>query len=236
MTAPYYQDDLITLYNGDCLEIRDWLAADVLITDPPYGTEGGNGYGRARRLEDGSYSGLKIANDADTGFRDRVLELWGDRPAAVFGSPRLTDPPMNIVDRLVWDKTRPGTNGGPWRYQHESIYATAGFHRVSNSAFSVLRAFPDQRWHIHGKPVAVMAALVEAAPPGVIADPFAGSLTTLVACRQLGRPCIAVELEEQYCELVATRLAQEGLAIGGDGPSFAQQAFDLPEPVEEPTR
>jgi len=100
-------------------------------------------------------------------------------------------------------------NGGPWRYTHESIYAR-GFVRASNGNFSVLTAFPaDQRLHIHAKPVALMESLIECAPPGVIADPFAGSGSTLIAARNLGRRVIGVEVEERYCELIATRLSQQ---------------------------
>ena len=221
---PYYQDDLVTLYHGDCLELSDlWTVADVLVTDPPYGTQfseanSKGGYGRrqnaagnsrhASTRENASTEGFTIANDGDTKTRDAALTLWGDKPALVFGSPRLPDPPGNWADRLVWDKKRPGMNGGPWRYRHESIYVTAGFVRVSDASTSILTAFPEQADHIHGKPLALMQTLVETAPPGLIADPFAGSCTTLVAAHNLGRQAIGVELDERYCELLAKLLSQ----------------------------
>jgi len=40
---PYYKNELTTIYNGDCLEVMDYLIKqgikfDAIITDPPYGT------------------------------------------------------------------------------------------------------------------------------------------------------------------------------------------------------
>ena len=225
----YYQDDAVTLYHGDCLKITDWLAADVLVTDPPYGTNfsAGNpkgGYGRRQNAARNSrhtsrrnvgIEGFTIAGDTDTRIRDAALAAWGTRPALVFGSPRMPDPPIEVADRLVWDKRRPGMNGGPWRYRHESIYVTTGFVRTDDSAVSIVEAWPDQADHIHAKPIALMLRLVAAAPPGVIADPFAGSGSTLVAAVRLGRKAIGVELEERYCEVIARRLSQGVLDFEG---------------------
>jgi DNA modification methylase len=228
---PYYADELVTLYHGDCREVTDWLAADVLVTDPPYGSQVLNGlgvnhggYGRRQNAAGNSRhassrtnvgrEGFTIANDLTTECRDAALALWGERPALLFGSPRMPDPPIAVADRLVWDKKRPGMNAGPWRYRHESIYVTAGFERTSDSAVSVLTAFPEQADHIHGKPLLLMVELVAAAPAGRIADPFAGSGTTLVAAKRLGRRCVGVELDERYCEIAARRLDQGVLDFG----------------------
>jgi site-specific DNA-methyltransferase (adenine-specific) len=206
----YYEDEYVQLHHGDCRAIRGWTNADVLVTDPPYGIGWKKGANRAA----GSKAHEGIANDHDTAVRDEVLELWGDRPAAIFGSWRASVPP-GVRQTLVWRKpVDAGVVGSVtgFRNDTELIFLTGQWPKRNAERSSVLTTDSNKNaylnGHPHAKPVKLMATLIESTS-GVIADPFAGSGSTLVAAREQGRRAIGVELDEAYCELIALRLSQQ---------------------------
>ena len=215
MSQPYYEDEWVTLYHGDCLEVTEWLAADVLVTDPPYGIawipkKGGYKGKGSQTVVDG------IANDENADVRDHALTLWGTKPAIVFGSWRVPRPD-NTQHRLIWHKQgqAPGPANAPFMTQDEEIYILGkGFLKTSPPMRSVITTSEarsvavSQIGHPTPKPIGLMERLIERCPEGVIADPFAGSGATLLAARNLGRKVIGVEYEEKYCELIAKRLGQ----------------------------
>ncbi|MDE2107533.1 MAG: site-specific DNA-methyltransferase [Patescibacteria group bacterium] len=211
---PYYQDDLVTIYHGDCLEITEWLDADVLITDPPYGINYLSG-ARRNRLA------ASITGDKDASLRDKVIERWGDRPAIIFGTWRVNRP-LGTVARLIWD-TKGALGMGdlsiPWKPSDQEIYILgSGFsgRRTSNVlSFAPVQSMArNGRLHPHQKPVPLLLDLLRKCPAGTVSDPFMGSGSTLVAAKSLGRKAIGVEIEEKYCEIAARRCAQDYL-FGG---------------------
>lgn len=215
---PYYEDDLVALYHGDCCEVTEWLAADVLVTDPPYGVEWGSA--PMTSYTGGQGFADRIAGDESPDMRDAVLSLWGNRPAIVFGSWRVSRP-VDVRHRLLWHKRgrKPGVTSAPWYSADEEIYVLGdGFGgKPEQSVYMTTEdrsKAPKQDGHPTPKPVGLMERLIGKCPAGTIADPFAGSGATLDAAKRLGRRSIGVELEEAYCEVIARRLAQDTL-FGG---------------------
>lgn len=218
---PYWSDGTCSLYLGDCREVTEWLAADVLVTDPPYGGA----------WEPGTLSmahGKGIAGDRDTVVRDEALAAWAPRAAVVFGDldfPR----PAHVKQTLIYGK--PPDSGvmasfAGFRRDIEGIYLTGPWPRGYGGRSAFLRTgarttgsqqagLVKRYGHPHAKPVDVMETLIAACPSGTIADPFAGSGSTLIAARNQGRAAIGVEIDERYCEMAARRLSQADLFSGG---------------------
>jgi DNA modification methylase len=202
----YYEDDFVTLYHGDCLQETAWLDADVLVTDPPYGMAYESGWVKDRPSQ-------AISGDNDIALRDKTIELWGNKPAIVFGTWRV-EKPKNVKQTGIWDKGDDPGMGDlslPWGSSFEEFYILGkGF--IGKRGGAVIRAnkppVSNRPDHPTPKPVGLMEKLIEHTV-GTIADPFAGSGATLIAARNLGRKVIGVELEEKYCEIIATRLSQQ---------------------------
>lgn len=220
MSAPYYADDLVTLYLGDAREQLYWLEADVLVTDPPYGIawrEGGLHSDRSIW----STAEQSIVGDEDVVARDEILASWGSaRPAVVFGTWRMPRPPRT-THRLIWHKAGrlPGVAPAAWFPTDEEIYLIgAGWTgRPTGTVITTTEPRhmqPKLTGHPTPKPVGLMERLIEKCPTGVIADPFAGSGATLIAARNLGRPAIGVEVDERHCETIVRRLAQQAFDFG----------------------
>lgn len=99
------------------------------------------------------------------------------------------------------------------RYQHENAYLLA-----KGAPSAPAKPIPDvipwqytgNRLHPTQKPLAVLRPLVKAfsRPEGTVLDPFAGSGSTMVAARQLGRNYIGIELDAEYHRIASARLAK----------------------------
>ena len=212
---PYYEQDGITIYHGDCRVAEDY-PGNLMVTDPPYGIAYNSGQ---RRLESTMAS---CEGDADTSARDSVLAKWGERPALVFGTWKKSIP-AGTKAMLVWDQG-PALGMGdlsiPWKPSWQAIYVLGGPWPGGRDSGAVIYHPPIQslasfgRIHPFQKPVPLMIKLMERCPPGEVLDPFMGSGSTLVAAKQLGRTAIGYEIDERYCEIAAKRLAQGVLDFG----------------------
>lgn len=210
---PYFERNGITIYHGDCRDVLPGLAADVLVTDPPYGINYQSG--RDGILPRG------IAGDADTALRDWMIGEWLPRPLACFATWRCT-PPAPPRGCLVWSKSAGGMGdlSFPWASTFEMIWiygsGWAG-HRggavLTGRTVVTWNTGPARRVHPHEKPADVLAQIITKAPPGTILDPFMGSGTTLRAAMDLGRKAIGIEICEAYCEIAARRLDQTVLPL-----------------------
>ena len=111
---------------------------------------------------------------------------------------------------LVWDKQTAFT-GYTWRHQHELILlgemVNAPVVKTGDGDILKCRAVKVlDRVHPAEKPVELLERLIGKQNGRFVFDPFFGSGSTGVACKNLGRDFIGIELNPEYCEIAKKRL------------------------------
>jgi len=189
-----------TLYLGDCLEILPTLPkVDAVITDPPYG----NGYAPRGGETAGSVDLDSGAIPAWDIYSDDWMKFI-DCPAAVFCSQATMFTTAYAIgaDRaLLYVKSNPSPFGTSW----EPCLTRGWSHSRQRQHWEGYNAENGQQ-HPTQKPLALMRWIVGTTQAKTILDPFMGSGTTGVACMNLGRKFIGIEIEPKYFDIACERI------------------------------
>jgi len=210
---PYYQDESVTIYHGDCRDVVPSIEFDLILTDPPYGIAHPTDYkarGRACLAPCTDY--MPVHGDGEP-FNPAWLLALG-KPTLLFGGNHFAAALPDSSGWIVWDKLRPdgldqATAELAWTNFVKGVrvfrYLWNGMIRKGNEVLEHPTMKPADLWR--------WVLELRWTPPGIVLDPFMGSGTTLRAAKDLNRKAIGIEIEESYCEIAATRMAQEVLAL-----------------------
>lgn len=235
-TKPFvlYQSPRVTVYQGDCRDViptMDRAAADLIVTDPPYGVKASSS---TRRKKQDKFT--PILGDDD---KQQVIKILAEcthplrkyRHVYVFGFTidELKEPmSLGGCSELIWDKKSLGMGGGesPWGPQHEKICfgvyvpSPAGVKSGDGNLSARMRSGSIIRvprknggqvsLHMTEKPVPLLTQLIESSsrPGDTVFDPFVGSGSTLVAAVILGRRAIGIEIDPQHALTIIDRVKE----------------------------
>lgn len=230
----YYEDEHVTLYHGDALEVMATMAdqsVSAVITDPPYTewthknakTNKGKGHG-VKAIKFTSFTGADLEKSlVECG---RVSSGWVVATLAyqhTFALDREAFP-LRMLRVGVWVKTNPmpsisadrpaqGWESIAYMHRRDVKPAWNGGGKHGNYILPVVQ----NAGHPTVKPLPMLQDMVRkfTSPGDVVFDPFAGSGTTLRAALDEGRKAVGVEMNESYCELIAKRLSQGAFDFGG---------------------
>lgn len=226
--TPYYQDEAVVLYHGDCREILPQIGkVEHVMSDPPY--------------SDTTHEGARTGDRANAGVLVNFAATSAEEIRSVLSLCRVQRWAVLTVD---WQHVLPLKMNPPvgWRFvRHGAWVKPNGTPQFTGDrpaqgweAVAILHAGVSGRmkwnggglpavWthckvaglHPTGKPEPLLLDWVQmfTDPGETILDPFAGSGTTLVAAKRLGRKVIGIELNEAYCEVAAKRLSQGALPL-----------------------
>lgn len=257
---PYYSDDLVTLYHGDCLDVLPALSdVDLIVTSPPYNLgaapwpalghwKPGDSAGGKSKWRNGADGGGGVQYDDHQDampwpeyvyWQHQVwramwaalsadgVVFWNHKTrvigARLWKPDELIPADLPVRQEVIWARAG-GMNFTEAAFvpTHERIYVVAkpAWRLKSKGASGIgdvwrMNQAPSE--HPAPFPLDLPHRAIDATGPCLVADPFAGSGTTLLAAKNAAVRSIGIERSERYCEMAAARLGSWRASVSHDG-------------------
>jgi site-specific DNA-methyltransferase (adenine-specific) len=211
----YFKTENGTLYQGDCLKILPLLeddSVDLVLTDIPYNVVNRKDNGlRKLTKEDADVMNFSISDLLPLCIGKTTYLFCGTEQVSLI---RASFVAAGLSTRLlVWEKLNPSPMNGQhiWLSGLECCVFGKSKGAVFNDfCRSPILRYPSGQSKIHPtqKPIQLFGDLIRVSSNegDTVLDPFLGSGTTAVACEELGRRWIGIELSKDYCEIATKRL------------------------------
>ena len=210
----------------DCLEGLKQMednSVDLIVTDPPYGID----FQSSWRTETERFDKLKGDNSIDTTFLSECHRIMKDGSAVYLFTrwdvypqwlEAIKEKGFQVKNLIVWDRVVHGLGDleGAYGPCHDfCIFATKGRHILRGKrpidVIRIQRPDPMKIKHPTQKPLELIKRLIKSSSDEgmVVCDPYMGSGTTALACKQTNRDFIGFEIEEKYVNVANKRLQQK---------------------------
>ena len=212
----------VNLIHGDCLEHMRAMPAgsvDAVVTDPPYGTK--------TNQRDGWMVG-ELSNVMPLVLPEIHRVLKGDGAFYCFTSWTMMSDWLlryqqyfKLQNIIIWDKQRHSGcySSNAWQYTWEGIFfGIKGSRKVREYQRDVIQSTEKGKRRAMQKPVDVIEKLLLASTDvgQIVLDPFMGSGTTGVACVNLKRDFIGIEINEEYFAMAQKRIEEASAQMSLD--------------------
>lgn len=194
---------MIELIHGDCLEEMKKIpdgSVDLVLTDPPYGIG-------VQRVNCASYrkdkrSREKITWDDSFSLEKYLPELMRIGKNVIIWGANYHNVFLDKGGAIVWDKLQPLPDSSQCEIASLTHYKKVFKYQQRWTNFVNTK----ETQHPTEKPVALMEFCINIFKAQTVLDPFMGSGTTGVACKNLNRNFIGIELDKEYYEIAKQRI------------------------------
>ena len=223
------------LIKGECLQEMDKLIeqgvkVDAIITDPPYKiTARGNGGNSGGMFQKKEVNNGKVFKTNDLEIKDwlpKFYDILNDKSHCYIMTNNkniteylsaIRESDFHFIKNLIWVKDNK-IMGQTYMSQFEYVIMIrkGGHKRINNCGDSDVLQFKNKKMknslnktiHDTEKPVGLNEVLVKNSTNGkqTVLDPFMGIGSTGVACKNLNRDFIGIELDEKYFEIAKDRI------------------------------